>query len=115
MTYCVSGRVGQFVRVVLSTVASKHDEPHDAAQSQGQLQGGEHHVARPAHTSRAAQDVLPHRTAVQNMSAPSGAQTTHVLNKGLILRKRSKIKDAASVIKPVKLSGCVPDSVSFCA
>lgn len=54
VTHCVSGRVGQLVRVVLSAVASEHDEAHDAAQSQGQLQGGEHHVARPAHASRAA-------------------------------------------------------------
>lgn len=34
--------------VILSTVTCKHDQTHYTAQSQSQLQGGKHHVARPA-------------------------------------------------------------------
>lgn len=36
--------------VVSATVARKHDQTHHTAESQSQLQGGEHHVARPAHS-----------------------------------------------------------------
>lgn len=35
--------------VVFATVARKHDQTHHTAESQSQLQGGEHHVAGPAH------------------------------------------------------------------
>lgn len=51
VTYCILGGALQFVSVVLSTVLSKHDQAHDAAQSQSQLQRWEDHVARPAPNS----------------------------------------------------------------
>lgn len=47
-THSVPWSGAQFVGVIFSTVACKHDQSHHTAQSQSQLQGRKHHVARPA-------------------------------------------------------------------
>lgn len=36
--------------VILAAVSRKHDQTHHTAEGQSQLQRGEHHVARPAHS-----------------------------------------------------------------
>lgn len=41
--------------VVSATVSRKHDQAHHTAERQSQLQGGKHHVARPAHSEVAHQ------------------------------------------------------------